>query len=403
VNRKHIVAALLIAVVALIVAWLIRNTYWGEVDIPIAPGGEAARNPFYSIEHFAHSLGVHTELQAGTAKLPGPDSVLYLTSRHWDLAAGRRRALESWVASGGRLVVIGEVYWNDESMQDWAGVSAKVEANRAADDSERRRPSSGSGRDADCATAYVTSGPASDRFGTREYRMCRYLLQFNVASNRPPAWIVDAGDGPLAIRVRKGLGSVTILSTGLWFDNQAVLRGDHAKLFAAAGAFRPGDALWLVRDVTGESLNKLAWRVGAPVIVLLAVALAAMIWRGMRRFGPIMREPDPGRRSLAEQIRGTALFTWRVGDYQSLQKSQCRALTEAARRQLRGYDALNVEQQARAIAGATGLEAPALAAAMTNRGDVKHLVRERLQYMETARRLLTSGSSRDARKKSPQG
>lgn len=55
------------------------NTYWGEVQVPAALRGAAARNPFYAAQRLAESLGATTARRGDIAGV-GRESVVVLTS-----------------------------------------------------------------------------------------------------------------------------------------------------------------------------------------------------------------------------------------------------------------------------------------------------------------------------------
>jgi hypothetical protein len=330
-----------------------------------------------------------------------------LDSRHWDMVQSRRHTLEAWVMAGGRLIVSSGALWANHWLQDWSGVAPAVAADDepAADTNEKPKPRPrkksaldiAMGADT-CAKAVVPTGPDSDPFGRSEYLLCIRVTDAALASHLKPAWVIEADDGPTAVRVPRGRGSVTLLASDEVFDNRGLTRGDNALLLASAAQFHTQDFLWMVRDAEGESLHNLAWRLGAPAVVLLCLSIGAMLMRGMRRFGPLARVADPARRSLAEQIRGTGSFAWRMGDLRTLHEAELRALAESARAHVRGYDALPPAERAAAIAAATGLTADAIGAAMSNRGGLKRAaLREQLAQMEAARRLLVVRSKAQSR------
>ena len=102
--KRRYVALLFVVGVALLVAWVARNTYWDEVDFPTPLKGEAARNPFYATQRFAEQLGAHAAWDR-VLSIPSPESVIVLSSWNWNVNQRRRAALERWVESGGRLVI----------------------------------------------------------------------------------------------------------------------------------------------------------------------------------------------------------------------------------------------------------------------------------------------------------
>jgi hypothetical protein len=137
------------------------------------------------------------------------------------------------------------------------------------------------------------------------------------------------------------------------------------------------------------SLPELAWRLGWPVICLLALWIALSLWRNGVRFGPPAAPTETARRSLAEQIRGTGQFTLRIGSSEALHGATARALHEAARRHISAYDRLPGAERMSALAHATGFAPDALAAALNysaaQRSD--HL-RQALELLESARRRI---------------
>jgi hypothetical protein len=104
------------------------------------------------------------------------------------------------------------------------------------------------------------------------------------------------------------------------------------------------------------------------------------------------------RRSVAEQIRGTAAFIAHHGG-RALHHAQLRALDSCARTRVHGYDALIVGERAAVLAPLVGVDAHTLARAM-NPELSKHLP-SALALLETARRRLllnpkTSSKAPDA-------
>jgi len=111
----------------------------------------------------------------------------------------------------------------------------------------------------------------------------------------------------------------------------------------------------------------LTWTYGAPVVLLSLLLLAISLWRYGVRFGPLAATPDPSRRSIAEQIRGTGQFMVRFGN-QALHAAMVRALQETAQRHIPGYARLAPEDRVHAIARLTGANAEALTEMINYRG-----------------------------------
>ncbi|MEP7101592.1 MAG: DUF4350 domain-containing protein, partial [Burkholderiales bacterium] len=230
----------------------------------------------------------------------------------------------------------------------------------------------------------------------RGYATCMFTgnaLQANVA----PIWALDGPRGHVLVRVPLKRGSVTVSAIELPLDNNLLPDQDNALIAVAALQLRPGHTVWIVRDEARPPLLLFLWQRGAPAVLLGASALAFALWRGARRFGPRIAIAPPARRSMREQIRGTAEFVAHRGS-PALHAAQLRALLEAATPRIRGFDSMILGQRAQAIAALTGMDAHTLAHAMNPSLDpspratpTRHPAAA-LALIETARRrLLNTG------------
>jgi hypothetical protein len=146
-------------------------------------------------------------------------------------------------------------------------------------------------------------------------------------------------------------------------NNTAILEGDNALVFVASLQLRPGDTVWFADSEQRSPLLAVIWRSGAPAVLLGALAVALLLWRAGVRFGPGAPTAPRARRSVAEQIRGTANFIFQR-DSAALHRAQLRTLEQAARKTIRDHDRMDRRSRAEAIAKATALDADALARAM---------------------------------------
>ena len=226
-------------------------------------------------------------------------------------------------------------------------------------------------------------------FGThRLFAACLYVREALRASV-PVEWALYGQHGQVVARVPVGRGSVTMTSAFMPWDNSQLLLSDNALLAAATLRIHPGQTLWFVRDEARPPLLSFLWSTGTPAVLLGALALLFALWRGAVRFGPRAALLPTVRRSVAEQIRGTAEFIQHHGST-ALHAAQLRALHDVARPRIHGFDALILGERAQAIAKATGLDAHALARAMNpalNAAYSRH-PSAALALLETARRRL---------------
>ncbi len=401
-NRSFITASILIVGLAALGTWIAMNTYWEEVTLPARMKGEAATNPFYSRQRLAEELGAVPERPETLATLPPPDGVIVLAHWHWGVIESRRRQIEEWVEAGGRLLVDYSLRGGEEEFKRWSGLSREVLTEEEIEEAEKadRRDRRARipeqlremlGNEAPCAT--LTAEPAAAR---AKYTICGVDEFTYLQSDRRPEWSLSVDGRMQAARIQVGAGSVTLLNAAP-FGNRQLLEADHAQLFVDATQLRRGDRIYFVSEERQPSLLELMWAYGAPVIVLALLLLALALWRGAVRLGPLIAPPEPVRRSIAEQIRGTGQFALRFGGGRALHAAMVRALHEAARRRIPGYASLPVPDQIEAIARIAGIDSESLAMTINHSGARSATeLRNAVMALElTRRKLLNATSARE--------
>lgn len=382
--RGRALAILAGAFLLLIVAWVVTNTEWGEVEIPAPLRGEAATNPFYAAGRLVEALGGTTERREALGTL-GTNAVLVLSTFSWDIDAARRTELERWVEAGGRLVVDAALISGSDAFEVWSGIAREV---------EEPDPNEGLAQPPQrferCRTVAEVDGQGA---ASGELEVCGFPYDSWLTTGGRLLWGLREidDDALVAARVVVGAGTVTVLN-GVPFVARALFDGEHGELFAAATGFRAGDHVAFVTEADVPSLPALVWRHGAPFVAVLLLWIALALWRGAVRFGPLLAPPERARRSLAEQILGTGRFVVRVGGGAALLAAARRALDEAAQRRIVGYERLAEPARAQAVAALTGVDARSLAAALDLQQHPARLpeLRARLALLETARRQLVS-------------
>lgn len=232
---------------------------------------------------------------------------------------------------------------------------------------------------------FVEPASVAPAFGKpRSYTTCAGTAS-TLRSGLRAQWAIDNSRGHVMLRVPLGKGSVTASNPRLAIYGTSLLENDDALLLVAALRLERGQQLWLVTDEKRPPLLAVLWNRGAPVILLGAAALALALWRNGVRFGPRMAAAPLARRSVGEQIRGTAAF---IAHHRGLplHRAQLRALDACARARVPGYDALIVGERAAALAPLVGIDTHTLARAM-NPELSRHLP-SALGLLETARRRL---------------
>jgi hypothetical protein len=382
--KRTAIAASVIGAAVLFVVWVARNTRWEETTLPMPPKGEAITNPFYATQRFAAVLGA-TVVHDRTFVTPAPGAVVVLSSWHWTLGAERQRALERWVESGGRLVVEDPLLGGEREFERWSGIERRV---------DNRPPNADAAigsRDANCDTVREQQPDEAERSPATAGRViCALNEASSLTTTRPAVWSLKGRSGVQAVRVTVGRGSVTRINAAP-FRGTNLFNGDHGWLFVTATEFRSGDEVHFLSEEDHSSLLALMWLHGAPVVVIGFVAVMLVLWRGGVRFGPLAAEEPSARRSLAEQIRGTARFALRHGGGGSLYAAELRALDDAATRRVAGYARLAADDRTAALTVATPIGRDALAAAIVDpRVRRLHDLRNTLAVLEAARRHILS-------------
>lgn len=372
----------LIAIVAL-GAWLLENTYWEEISVPSALQGPAREDPFFAAKRLVRELGGEVSEENYFVR-PPTDDVIFLSDWSWNLGAERRRQLESWVEAGGRLVMDSSIWLHGEVFTTWSGLDfwwpeQNMNAATFAEQQQRRERCRPLQRQGERVLA--------DENESQGYVVCD-LQTAVVISQRRPQWLLRDGDETKAVRVAVGAGSLTLAAASpfRWRD---LLEADHAELFVAMTQLRPGDHVHFVSEAEHPSLLGLTWMLGWPALVPALLALALLLWRSGTRFGPQLQVAPPVRRSLVEQIRGTGRFLLRRGGTRALHAASLRALEEAARRSVPGFDSLEGAARTSAMARAAGITEENLAPGLQEPNGPRSLIPALLLLEGTRRRILS--------------
>ena len=104
--------ALVAALIAASIAWVMRSIEWVEVDEYTPPRGEAARDRFYVAKQLVRRLGASVTTVHDLERLPPAGATLVIGSRRWSMFPGREAALQRWIEAGGHLVVMQSVGCN---------------------------------------------------------------------------------------------------------------------------------------------------------------------------------------------------------------------------------------------------------------------------------------------------
>jgi hypothetical protein len=384
--------------------------------------GEALTNPHYAQKVFLESLGIKVEARQSLATMPPAHGVVFISAWHWDLIESRKQALETWVRSGGRLVVDESLIDSLGAFAEFSGITLKYpeydededeEGEQDAGEREQGSPAETIDGTLDipavveesrCVMWKVTVDLHGASGSRDHYEFCPAETIGWLATTTKPIWAVSDRYGYQAVRVQVGAGSVTSINASV-FENRDFNEIPRGALYVAAGQLRQSDSVWLLTETEFPSLLTLVWRHGAPVVLLFGLFVIAAIWRSAVRLGPLRAPPIAARRSLAEQIRGTGWFILRLGGSRTLLKAVARSLREEAMRRISRYARLTPAQQLDALVARTGLDRNELQQALVavSAQPNRPQLYKAITLLETARRVLAQESSIDPQSNLPSG
>lgn len=367
--------------------WLMSATEWVDVDVPTPAKGEALTNPLYATEKLLAALGAKVVRHKSLDAMPPPQARLVLVSHNWDLFPERAQRLRTWVSQGGHLVIPGYLAGH-ASLTGWLPVT--MEAPIRSQTVTPARPFDRAAKDADCRALEEPAEVAASYGDSRIYRVCgAYFSPQYLPANRqaPPLWSLRGTSGSEAVRMQFGQGTVTVFGGWGLLSNSNLLRADNAQVAAAALQARAGAEFWFVAEEAREPFAPWLWHQAWAALLLGLLALALALWRAGVRFGPLAPSAPAHRRSMAEQVRGTARFLHMHGP-KALHAAQLRALHASAARQLPRFSQLVPAQRTTEIARATGLDVRALERAQADKQRNRGLLAADLELLETARRRL---------------
>ena len=163
---------------------------------------------------------------------------------------------------------------------------------------------------------------------SRVLRICgpSHYVRYRVAETEPaPLWSLGGPRSGEMMRLAIGKGTVTVVGPWKLLENRHALRADNALALIAALQVRAGSQFWFVAEEARESLLAWVWQHGWVAVLLTLLALALFLWRDMPRFGPLARQDSRHRRSMTEQVRGTAhfLLITETPDFTALRYVRC--------------------------------------------------------------------------------
>jgi hypothetical protein len=308
--------------------WIAVNTYWVDEQVQGIPQGEAVINPYYAAEQLFRHLDATADDTTALDALPPTGGVLLLTRWNWDFYRTRGLAIRRWVEAGGRLVT-DRMLGDSADFAAWSGIRGhEVELRKPTAAMQPAVPADED--NSRCQELSLKNGATPSDPTAIFWRLCAAPRHFRWTTSRPVQLGLGTSVGLQLVRVAVGRGSVTALNAYDPYTTDTLFDGDHARLLVIATQLHRGDTIRIMRGDAHQSLLAWLWKVGAPLLLLLAAAIALGMWRSMLRFGPLLPAPAPVRRSLHAQVAGTATFLAHNGGGMALWNALRHALAGAA-------------------------------------------------------------------------
>lgn len=126
------------------------------------------------------------------------------------------------------------------------------------------------------------------------------------ATARRPAW-ADS-DGKAVRAYTEGRGQIIVLASN-FFEDGALRQADHAAVLLELAALRQG-AVHIVLANDMPHWTRALWQRFSLAVLGLALTLLLLLWAAVRRFGPLLPEPDQQRRAVLEHIDASGRWLW---------------------------------------------------------------------------------------------
>ncbi|MFW5968809.1 MAG: DUF4350 domain-containing protein [Persicimonas sp.] len=321
--KIFVVGGLAFFIAALVGGFFITHER-AERTVRESPSGEAKKDPNFALKRLVDEEG-GTVSSTHRLREPGETAIVVLTSPP-QLSPEQREAWRSWVSDEGGHLVMPAPYGaseEDDTLIDQLEIDFDESPPETAETQRYRidRPGEGS----------LDEAPARADWVAR-----------------------DQDDELFAASQRVNYGRITLLRSAHILRNDSLGKGSHATLIF--------DILELdtSMDIDGsetlknydrpivsiaQTTHRQSWFAYAfgrawPMAPPLVLAFVFAIQRGRRRFGPLLPEPAPERRSRVEHIEATGRFLMEHGASAALVEASHAALLRALERSHPGLTTL---------------------------------------------------------------
>ena len=313
------VVLLLLLVLAALLGWLFHSRFqWARESTWAGFQGEALDNDFLAAQRLLRRTGhPATCLQGLPDQLPPTDAVLVLPRRSQTMAPAEAARICAWVDAGGLLL----------------------------------------------AAAAESDDPLFTRFGVRlvpsiEDDLTRFTLGGQILrldlGDHTRVQVIGTGTASGIVQRDLGKGTALLCADLECLRNGRLASFDHADFICAVAAQRPG-GVWLITRASAGTAWGWAWRHGWPLVIALAALGLVALWAAAPRFGPLLPDPDPARRSFLEHLDACARYQWRIAQGRPLLAAARAAFQQRLVQRHPGWAALEAQALCLRLAQHTGL------------------------------------------------
>jgi hypothetical protein len=367
-RRSLLVAAAVVAWLAALAGLYFFLTEPFEKEVVRGPRGAALRDPLLAARRLITALGVPAEAGHRVVPVPDPSAALLLVAPPGTVSVAETEQLLDWVEAGGDLIatpqralldVFGvEVDEGHEGDERNAG---DIEVAHGEEDDGGEAGDDGGGGDSEAAGNVLAVDPGDGRAYRVEVALGARLIDALGAAE----YGSGPGDRHVVLRHRHGEGTVTFLADDWPLLNPTIGDHEHASfLWALLSAEGRPAAVRVVWRIPRASLLAVLRERASPALASGLVLLGAWAWRRSRRFGPLLPDPPPSRRSLLEHVRASGDFLYRHGRADALVEAARRAVQRAAAAGHAGWSRLPAEEVRARLARTSGLADEVAAAAL---------------------------------------
>ncbi len=340
--------------------------HWEDAEKITGYKGKARVNPFLAAERLLNELGHDAHAAKSLGKLPPHDAVIFI-SGEGGLPEGRAKQLLRWTYSGGHLIYFldGTRPYNDFETQFGAFISAMLLEEQkdpvleqlgvgvqkrfpAEEIKELLEKGAGKQEDEDEADDEEKKSKEDDAkleseedvtWNGRTYHLSLGGFQHMILKRKlqPGEFAAGSKDESLALHLRHGMGTVTLLAHARPFRNHWIGEHDHARWLSALVGENGSKEVLFVAATTGSFFG-LLWQHGWMAVVTLLLCLGFWLWQQMPRFGPLAEVELDSTRHFASHIGALGEFFWRMRRVTLLVNAARDAVWERVRERLRSLD-----------------------------------------------------------------